>query len=75
MELKLIGTVRKVKVVCKTCHFARNDVEIHTEINTSRFAGKKGLEVVNHFVNNPKHLLLFEGITYAVEDKLLVRVD
>ena len=75
MEPKLIGIVRKVKVGCKTCHFELNDVEIHTEINASKFAGNKGVEVVNHFMNNPKHLMLLDGITYAVENKHLVRID
>ena len=76
MEPELISVVKKVKVTCKTCHFERNDVEIHIEINkTSKFAGNKGVKVVNHFMNNPKHLMLLEGITYAVENKHLVRID
>ena len=76
MEPELIGVVKKVRVACKTCHFVRNGVEIHTEPNASKFAGTKGFEVVNHFLNNPKHLMLLDGTTtYAVENSCFVRID
>lgn len=75
MEPELIGVVKRVKVTCKTCHFVRNGVEIHTELNVSKFVGEKGFEVVNHFMNNTKHLMLLEGVTYAVENNYFVRAD
>ena len=75
MEPEPIGVVKKVRVACKTCHFVRNGVEIHAGRNISKFVGEKGFEVVNHFMNNTKHLMLLEGVIYAVENNYFVRAD